>query len=451
MGIGGGGYGYGGSYQGGYGQPMMRGGFGGMRGGMGRGFGSVVNPMMMRGGFNPGMVRGRGGPNPMTAVRGRKANPAKPKFVIDSKAEEAKKMEEAKKKIAKKDGLEVEEDEKESDDLKQEENVEVKVEKKAPDTAVTEESKRTDAMIAELKKKAEEIRAEAKREEELKKSAPMLGQGLPKEFGKKKTARENAASLASAVIAKVEKKEEEEDTFNYPATTVHEFESKVLKAFHPTMWVNETARRRNWFVQNREGASGPPNNRRFKHSITVKEVTVEATAKKKKDAKNLAFKLMAVKLGEILRLLKPQPGTVRTQLNEQIRVMLCDGPRGLFGTSRMPPLKPGSDEGRQNRDEIRKGKQIPNLGKRGRSRSRSSRRSPSPRQARSPGRGNRRRSESGSPRRKQSPEQFLNLRTGTSYRSSRRSPRQNSSPRQIPSLGKESRCRDRSRSPRRRW
>ena len=111
----------------------------------------------------------------------------------------------------------------------------------------------------------------------------------------------------------------------------------------------------------------------------------------------------------------------------------------------------GSDEGRQNRDEIRKGKQIPNLGKRGRSRSRSSRRSPSPRQARSPGRGNRRRSESGSPRRKQSPEQFLNLRTGTSYRSSRKSPRQNSSPRQIPSLGKESRCRDRSRSPRRRW
>ena len=57
MGIGGGGYGYGGSYQGGYGQPMMRGAFGGMRGGMGRGFGSVVNPMMMRGGFNPGMVR----------------------------------------------------------------------------------------------------------------------------------------------------------------------------------------------------------------------------------------------------------------------------------------------------------------------------------------------------------------------------------------------------------
>ena len=40
----------------------------------------------------------------------------------------------------------------------------------------------------------------------------------------------------------------------------------------------------------------------------MKEVTVEATAKKKKDAKNLAFKLMAVKLGEILRLLKPQPG-----------------------------------------------------------------------------------------------------------------------------------------------
>ena len=62
------------------------------------------------------------------------------------------------------------------------------------------------------------------------------------------------------------------------------------------------------FVQCKEGASGPPNNRKFQHVITVKEVTVEATAKKKKDAKNLAFKLMAVKLGEILRLLKPQPG-----------------------------------------------------------------------------------------------------------------------------------------------
>merc|ERR1719220_1442785 len=221
-----------------------------------------------------------------------------------------------------------------------EDNVGASEEKKVPD--VSEESKRTDAMIAELKKKAEEIRAEAKKEAETKKSRPMLGKGLPKEFGKKKSAREAAASLASAVLKKVEKKEEEEDTFNYPATTVHEFESKVLKAFHPTMWVNETARRRNWFVQNREGASGPPNNRRFKHSITVKEVTVEATAKKKKDAKNLAFKLMAVKLGEILRLLKPQPGTVRTQLNEQIRVMLCDGPRGLFSTSRMPPLKPGA-------------------------------------------------------------------------------------------------------------
>merc|ERR1719462_152620 len=111
-------------------------------------------------------------------------------------------MEEAKKKIAKKDGLGVEEDEKESDDLKQEENVEVKVEKKAPDTAVTEESKRTDAMIAELKKKAEEIRAEAKREEELKKSAPMLGQGLPKEFGKRKTLSTTPPPLSTSSRAK---------------------------------------------------------------------------------------------------------------------------------------------------------------------------------------------------------------------------------------------------------
>ena len=180
----------------------------------------------------------------MTAVRGRKTNPTKPKFVIDSKKEEAKKMEEAIKKVAKKDGIEVEEDGKEIDETELEENV--SDEKKAPGHEVSEESKRTDAMIAELKKKAEEIRAEAKKEAETKKSTPMLGKGLPKEFGKKKSAREAAASLASAVLKKVEKKEEEEDTFNYPATTVHEFESKVLKAFHPTMWVNETARRRNW-------------------------------------------------------------------------------------------------------------------------------------------------------------------------------------------------------------
>ena len=190
-------------------------------------------------------IRGRGGPNPMTAVRGRKTNLAKPKFVIDSKKEEAKKMEEAKKKVAKKDGIELEEDEKENDEMEQDEdNVGASEEKKVPD--VSEESKRTDAMIAELKKKAEEIRAEAKKESEQKKLAPTLGKGLPKEFGKKKSAREAAASLASAVLKKVEKKEEEEDKFNYPATTVHEFESKVLKAFHPTMWVNETARRRNW-------------------------------------------------------------------------------------------------------------------------------------------------------------------------------------------------------------
>ena len=184
----------------------------------------------------------------MTAVRGRKANPAKPAFVIDSKKEEAKKLEEAKKKIAKKDGVEVEEGEKENDgEMEQDEGgVGVGNERKVPENEVSEESKRTDAMIAELKKKAEEIRAEAKKEEEQKNSAPTLGKGLPKEFGKKKSAREAAASLASAVLKKVEKKEEEEDTFNYPSTTVHEFESKVLKAFHPTMWVNETARRRNW-------------------------------------------------------------------------------------------------------------------------------------------------------------------------------------------------------------
>ena len=101
---------------------------------------------------------------------------------------------------------------------------------------------------------------------------------------------------------------DKKDTFNYPCNTVLEFESKILKGSHHNMWVSETARKRNWSIQCKESGLGLPKNRKFKHVITVKEVTVEATSSKKKDAKNLAFKLMAVKLGEILRLLKPQPG-----------------------------------------------------------------------------------------------------------------------------------------------
>ena len=51
-------------------------------------------------------------------------------------------------------------------------------------------------------------------------------------------------------------------------------------------------------------------------------MTTVGTAKKKKDAKNLAFRLMASKLGEVLKLLRPQPGTQRKILNEQVAILI---------------------------------------------------------------------------------------------------------------------------------
>ena len=137
---------------------------------------------------------------------------------------------------------------------------------------------------------------------------------------------------------------DKKDSFNYPYNTVQEFESKVLKDSHPKRvleWVNQTARIKSWLVheclvQCLEGGSGPPNNRMWKHAITVKEVTVEATARKKIDAKILAFKLMAIKLGEILQLIKPQPDTLQSQLDEQVRLMMYEGRTVLSGTSNSP-------------------------------------------------------------------------------------------------------------------
>ena len=166
------------------------------------------------------LFRGRGS---TTAVRGRKTAEEKPKFVI-KKPEPKEDVKEAKTKV---EAVKKEDKDEENNTGKKKEGVV----KNAFGLPVTEESKKTDALIAELKKKAE---ADAV------KASLVLGKDLPKAFGK-------TTPSTATVTKKVEKKEEEEeDKINYAATTVDEFEKKVMKQFHPTMWVNETARRRNW-------------------------------------------------------------------------------------------------------------------------------------------------------------------------------------------------------------
>ena len=169
---------------------------------------------------------------------------------------------------------------------------------------------------------------------------PVPAQLTPSVDGKGSTASAQKPNLEPSVesqcLVVVERSSmDKQNTFNYPCNTVQEFESKVLKDSQPTMWVNQTCRQRNWFVECKEGESGPPHKRKWKHLIMVKEglVTVEATASKKRDAKDLSFKLMAIKLGEILQLLKPQPGTVQSQLDEQVRVMMYEGRRVLSGSN----------------------------------------------------------------------------------------------------------------------
>ena len=172
---------------------------------------------------NTALFRGRGS---TTAVRGRKTAEEKPKFVI-KKPEATKDVKEAKTKV---EAVKKEDKDKENNTDKKKEDVV----KNAFGLPVTEESKKTDALIAELKKKAE---AEAV------KASLVLGKDLPKAFGKTTP----STTTLTADTKKAEKKEEEEeDKINYAASTVDEFEKKVMKQFHPTMWVNETARRRNW-------------------------------------------------------------------------------------------------------------------------------------------------------------------------------------------------------------
>jgi len=113
-----------------------------------------------------------------------------------------------------------------------------------------------------------------------------------------------------------------EDTFAYPSRTPEEFLTKELKLSHPTGWVNDTARKKNWFVHGKEGSSGGPNNRVFSYILTIKDLMATGVAKKKKDAKNSAYRLMAIKFGEVFKLLAPQQSTDRNELDQQIESLL---------------------------------------------------------------------------------------------------------------------------------
>ena len=123
--------------------------------------------------------------------------------------------------------------------IKEEEGTVHKDEKKT----LNDKCEETELKLVELKKKATEEKLKIK-EDPFKvplpfKAAP--GTELPKAFGKIISA---APSLNSNFVKKEEN--EEEDTFKYPSNTVDEFERNLLKHIHPTMWVNDQARRRSW-------------------------------------------------------------------------------------------------------------------------------------------------------------------------------------------------------------
>merc|ERR1711892_470298 len=99
----------------------------------------------------------------------------------------------------------------------------------------------------------------------------------------------------------------EEDTYPYPNRTPEEFLRKQLKLSHPTGWVKETASKRGWHVQEKEGMSGLPNNRDFQLTLTVKELVTVG---------------LAIKFGEVFKLLSPQLGTDKEELYSQIMKLI---------------------------------------------------------------------------------------------------------------------------------
>ena len=136
------------------------------------------------------------------------------------------------------------------------------------------------------------------------------------------------------------------DSFLYKYKTVDHFFSTELGPRNPTAWVTQEAKRKHWFVAGKEGCTGQVHNRTFSYELSIAEIsaTVTATAKKKKDAKASAYKLMAIKLGEALKLLLPQSGASIEEAQKtsppsavQSKFSASVGQKAVPGTAACPP------------------------------------------------------------------------------------------------------------------
>jgi hypothetical protein len=72
----------------------------------------------------------------------------------------------------------------------------------------------------------------------------------------------------------------------------------------------------------KKGMSGLPNYPEFSYTVTIKDLVTTGVAKKKKEAKNKAYHSMAIKFGEVFKLLSPQQGTNKEELDVQISKLI---------------------------------------------------------------------------------------------------------------------------------
>ena len=85
----------------------------------------------------------------------------------------------------------------------------------------------------------------------------------------------------------------------HPEEEVEKYFKKVLKDRPPGAWVNEMAKQKHWFVHGVEGSKMIGRFRRaFDFTLTIHDMVVIGKGPKKKDAKNDAYKKMAIKFGE---------------------------------------------------------------------------------------------------------------------------------------------------------
>ena len=83
------------------------------------------------------------------------------------------------------------------------------------------------------------------------------------------------------------------------------FFSRSLRGMNPTGWVTEMARRKGWFVHGLEGSEGKFPKQLFNYSLKLNTLASVGYGTKKKDAKNISFRIMAIKLGEEFGMLPP--------------------------------------------------------------------------------------------------------------------------------------------------